>query len=166
MPAEPQSAGHKALTNDVFVVHGHDDLMKQHVARTLTELGLNPVILGEQPNKGRTLIEKFEANTDVSFAVILLSPDDTGNIAKRGRSGAKFRARQNVILELGYFIAALGRGNVCALKRGDIELPSDILNVSYTPYDDKGHWRLELVRELRAAGYNVDANRLMGAKSA
>jgi predicted nucleotide-binding protein len=161
LPAEPAESNTVSLTTKVFVVHGHDDEMKQHVARTLSTLGLHPIILHEQPNGGRTIIEKFEVNADVSFAVVLLSPDDMAFPAASNAKQAKPRARQNVVLELGYFVGRLGRNRVIALKRGDLELPSDFSGVVYTPYDAAGHWRFELVRELKAVGYKVDANSLL-----
>ncbi len=149
----------------IFIVHGHDEEMKQHVARVLSQLDLSPIILHEQPNQGGTIIEKFEANASadaVSFAVVLLSPDDLAYPATGKSKEAKPRARQNVVLELGYFIGKLGRGRVFPLKRGtDLELPSDIHGVIYTPYDSAKQWRFELVRELKAAGYSVDANKLL-----
>lgn len=128
----------------VFVVHGHDEAVKQSVARFLEKLGLEPIILHEQPNKGQTLIEKFEANSDVGFAVVLLTPDDVG----RGAAEKKLnpRTRQNVILELGYFLGILRRARVCALYKEGVELPSDIHGVIYVPYDGAGGWRLELAR--------------------
>ena len=145
-------------TRQVFIVHGHNDIMKVATARTLEKLGLIPMILHEQPNKGRTIIEKFERlSTDVSFAVVLLSADDQ-------QDSGKFRARQNVILELGFFLARLGRDRVMALydtSSVEIELPSDITGVLYEPYDKpEGVWRFELVQELRAAGFDVDASAL------
>ncbi len=149
----------------VFVVHGHDDEMKQAVARTLTTLGLEPVILHEQVNKNRTIIEKFEAYANsASFAVVLLSPDDMA-YPKSKPENPHPRARQNVILELGFFLGKLGRDRVFALLREttDFERPSDYDGIIYTPYDgDSGGWRLNLAAELKAAGYDVDANRLFG----
>jgi hypothetical protein len=151
-----------APTNKIFVVHGHDQEMKQHVARILSKLGLNPIILHEQPNAGKTIIEKFEHNAEVSFAVVLLSPDDIAYQAGSDAKHARPRARQNVVLELGYFVGELGRDRVFSLKRGDeLELPSDLAGVVYTAYDAAGHWCFELVRELKAAGYSVDANQLV-----
>jgi predicted nucleotide-binding protein len=136
-------------SNRVFIVHGHDREMKQAVARTIERLGLEAVILHEQPNRGQTLIEKIERFADVDFAVVLLSPDDTGYLNADGEDAAKPRARQNVILELGYFAGKLGRERVVALHRGGIEFPSDYDGVLYTPYDgDSGAWRSELVAEL------------------
>lgn len=156
------NASKPELTKDVFVVHGRDEEMKQAVARTLSRLELNPVVLHEQPNHGRTLIEKFERNANVQFAVVLLSPDDMGFLSGDDPSSAKPRARQNVIIELGYFVGALKRERVFALKRdGQMELPSDFSGVVYTPYDSGGRWQFDLVRELKAAGYAVDANNIV-----
>ena len=58
--------------------------MKLAVARTLEKLGLDAIILHEQPNLGKTIIEKFSDHADVSFAVVLLSPDDMGYSQKDG----------------------------------------------------------------------------------
>ena len=154
------------MSTKVFIVHGHDDAMKQSVARTLEKLKLEPIILHEQPDSGKTIIEKLEGHAISGFAVILLSPDDMGYLkdekAKdKGAKNAKPRARENVILELGYFVGSLGRDKVMALKRGnDLEVPSDLSGVVYTPFDDHGAWEMKLVRELKAAGYIVDANAL------
>jgi predicted nucleotide-binding protein len=149
------------ISNRVFVVHGHDNEMKQAVARTLEKLDLEAVILHEKPNRGQTLIEKIERYSDVDFAVVLLSPDDTGYSNAKGLDTAQPRARQNVILELGYFAGKLGRESVMALYRGEIELPTDYDGVLYTPYDgDSGTWRSELVTELKESGYRVSADTL------
>lgn len=148
-------------SNRVFVVHGHDNEMKQAVARTVERLGLEAVVLHEKPNRGQTIIEKIERFSDVGFAVVLLSPDDTGYSNGAGPDAAKPRARQNVILELGYFAGKLGRERVVALHRGNVELPSDYDGVLYTRYDsDSGTWRSELVAELRESGYEVSADNL------
>jgi predicted nucleotide-binding protein len=142
----------------VFVVHGHDDGAREAVARFLQRLGFEPVILHERANQGRTIIEKFEAHGDVGFAVVLLTPDDFGAL----RDGEqKPRARQNVILELGYFIGRLTRARVCALKKGDVELPSDILGVVWEEFDERGAWQMKLANELRAAKYEIDLNKII-----
>jgi hypothetical protein len=88
----------------VFIVHGHNELMKQSVARLIEKIGLEAVILHEQPNQGLTVIEKFISNSSVDFAIVLLSADDIAYNAQSGQQSAKHRARQNVIFELGYFI--------------------------------------------------------------
>lgn len=149
-------SGVKSDSRDIFLVHGHDDAMKESVARFLEKLDLHPVILHEQPNKGRTIIEKFEAHSDVGFAVVLLSPDD---VCRESAEQLSRRARQNVILELGYFIGKLSRARVCALYKKGVELPSDIHGVLYIPYDEGNGWRLLLAKEIRAAGITVDLNR-------
>ena len=157
---QPESS--TVVTDDVFVVHGHDEEMKQSAARALSQLELKPIILHEQANEGRTLIEKFERNANVQFAVVLLSPDDLAYARTESAKNARPRPRQNVVLELGYFAGKLGRDRVFALKLDDdLELPTDISGIVYTLYDGSRHWRIELARELKAAGYDVDLNKLI-----
>ncbi|MCQ3028914.1 nucleotide-binding protein [Pseudomonas tremae] len=143
----------------VFVVHGHDETAMHGLARFLEKLGLEAIILKEQPDQGRTIIEKFEATAgDVGFAVVLLTPDDVGASVKAETSDA--RARQNVIFELGYFAGKLGRGRVCLLRKGRVEIPSDLYGVIYTDMDAADGWQTKLVKELKAAKLDFDANRL------
>ena len=148
------------ITNEVFIVHGKDNGAKETVARFLTRLELVPVILHEQPNQGRTIIEKFEDYAQVGFAVVLLTPDDTC-CSEDESDTPRLRARQNVILELGFFLGKLGRPRTFALRKGDVEIPSDYDGVLYTTMDDQGAWRMDLIRELKKAGLDVDANRAL-----
>ncbi len=153
----------KPQSNQIFVVHGHDEEMKQAVARTLGKLDLEPIILHEQENLGRTIIEKFEScSENVSFAIVLLTSDDLGYKKDQTPESSMFRARQNVILELGYFMGKLGRKNVVALHRSEanFEFPSDILGILYTPFDPHNEWKLALAKELVAAGYDIDFKKL------
>ena len=146
----------KPKTGRVFVVHGRDVGAKDRVRTFLNQLNLEPVILDEQPSGGQTVIEKFEGNTDVDFAVVLLTPDDTGNLA--GSSGEpKPRARQNVIFELGFFVGKLGRSRVCVLHKGEVDIMSDYHGVIYVPLND-ADWKLKLATEIESAGMNVDMN--------
>ena len=147
-------------TNKVFVIHGQDKSTRETVARFLEKLKLKPVILHEQPNEGRTIIEKFEDYADVTFAVVLLTPDDMGAL-KEQRSNLKYRARQNVVFEFGYFIGKLGRERVCALSNRDVEKPSDCDGILYVPLDNEDGWKMQLLRELKAAGFAVDANQAL-----
>ncbi len=142
---------------EIFLVHGHDNEMKETVARFVERLGINPIILHEQANAGDTIIEKFERHADASYAIVLLSPDDVG-AAKNTENDLKARARQNVVLELGYFIGRLGRSKVCPLVRGIIELPSDIHGVVYVPFEGES-WKMHLVKEFKYLGFVVDANK-------
>jgi predicted nucleotide-binding protein len=141
-----------------FVVHGHDHAAKDSLARFLMKLGLDPIILAEQPNRGRTIIEKLEASNDVGFAVVLLTADDMGAV-KDDTAHLQPRARQNVVLELGYFLGLLGREFVCPLLQEGVEKPSDYDGVVYIPLDEPGAWMLSLARELKAAGIDVDLNK-------
>jgi predicted nucleotide-binding protein len=146
------------LSRRVFVVHGHDDGAREAVARFLEKIDFEPVILHEQASQNRTVIEKIEAYHDVGFAVVLLTPDDEGCV-KGGKPEP--RARQNVLLELGYFMARLSRKNVCVLKRGEVEIPSDFAGVVWVAMDAGNGWKQTLGQELQAAGHDVDWNQVM-----
>lgn len=148
---------------DIFIVHGKDETMKVSVARVIEKIGLTPLILHEQPNKGRTVIEKFSDYSNVSFSIVLLSPDDIGFSNGTDPSLGKSRARQNVILELGYFLGKLGRERVLTLYKDEsnFEIPSDYSGVLFVPFDINGRWQFDLVKELKACGFPVDANKLL-----
>jgi len=150
-----------AMSNRVFIVHGHHDAFRESVARLITQLDLDPIILHEQPNKGRTIIEKFVEYSDVGFAVVILTADDRGGKSDERPESYAPRARQNVILELGFFLGRLGRERVCALYEDGVEIPSDYEGVLFVPLDKAGAWRLLLGRELRAAGLDVDLNKII-----
>lgn len=140
----------------VFIVHGRDNLAKTEAARFIEKLGFTAVILHEQANGGKTIIEKIEEHTNVGFALVLYTPCDLGSLAD-GKN-QKPRARQNVVFEHGYLTAKLGRKNVCALVKGDIEIPNDISGVVYVPLDDNSAWHFAVARELKSSGYKFDAN--------
>lgn len=143
----------------IFIVHGHDEVVRETVARFIQSLGLHPIILHEQTNQGRTIIEKLEYYGDVGYAIVLLTPDDVGG---KNKDTLKSRARQNVVLELGYFVGYLGREHVCAILSSDeIELPSDIFGIVYVKYYQGGEWKLELAKELKGIGFQVDMNKLL-----
>lgn len=145
-------------SNSVFLVHGHDDGAKHAVARFLEQLGVNPVILQEQINRGMTVIEKFEDfAARAGFAVVLMTPDDFGYPTGKEEE-KKYRPRQNVVLELGYFAARLGRSKTFVLTKGDIEMPSDVLGLVYEQMDRNEGWKIRLARELKAAGFEIDLN--------
>ena len=153
LAASPPVTGH-----GVFLVHGHDDKTLHETARFLEKLKQDVTILREQPNEGRTIIEKFEEYANVGFAVILLTPDDHGGPIDSPQEEQNPRARQNVVFELGYFIGRLGRNRVCALYAEGVEIPSDYSGVLYIPFDEQGAWRLALAKEMKAAGLPIDMN--------
>ena len=157
--SEGSAALEQPSTNEIFVVHGRDEGTKNIVARYLETLNLEPVILQEQPNEGRTIIEKFEEYAQVGFAVVLCTPDDMGALETE-RENPRPRPRQNVVLEWGFFLGKIGRDRVCALVKGDVEIPSDYAGVIYINLDDSDGWKLSLARELRNAGVPVDMNLL------
>ena len=145
-------------SNKVFIVHGHDETALQGVARFIERLRLEAIILREQPNQGRTTIEKFEDYArEVGFAVVLLTPDDV--VSSKTVPEQCERARQNVIFELGYFAGKLGRGRACLIRKGHVEIPSDLMGVVYLDLDEKEGWKLALVKELKAAKLQFSADR-------
>ncbi|MBY0346566.1 MAG: nucleotide-binding protein [Neisseriaceae bacterium] len=144
----------------IFIVHGRDNELKQEVARFIENLGFKAIILHEQANKGQTIIQKFEANSDVGYAIILYTPCDEGRI-KGG--DLQSRARQNVVFEHGYFMAKLGADKVCLLRKGDVERPNDIQGLTYHDIDGDT-WKVKVAQELKEAGYDVDMNKLLFQK--
>lgn len=151
----------------VFLVHGRNDAAKTQVARMLESTGEHEVvILHEQHDQGRTIIEKFEDYASrASVAVVLLTADDLGRLnpdyaSEDEEATEQARARQNVVFELGYFVGLLGRSHVSVLYEPGVEVPSDYGGVLYTKLDEAGAWRTKLIRELRSVGLEFDANKL------
>jgi len=143
--------------NRVFLVHGHDAALRLEVVRFLENTATNfeVQVLNETINRGRTIIEKFEQEAGAAtFAVVLLTADDEGG--PRNTKDHHARARQNVILELGYFIGKLGRRNVAILYERGVELPSDITGLGYIELDDAGGWKLKLAHELIGGAHLLD----------
>ena len=148
------------LGGNIFIVHGRDEALKESVLRFIEKLGLRAVILHEQPNSGRTIIEKFEDSSNVDFAIVLLTPDDI--VASRDKPKERqARAPQNVIFELGYFIGKLGHKRVCVLYKEDVEIPSDYMGVLYVPMDPRDVWRLLVAKGIKQAGIEIDLNKAL-----
>ncbi len=145
---------------DIFIVHGHDREMLLDAEKLINNLDLNPKILQDEADKGRTVIEKFEDHSDVDFAIILLSPEDKFYTDLEDPTKIVTRSRQNVILELGYFFSKLGRDHIIVLHREDksFEFPSDIFGLIYQPYS-RG-WENDVVDELQSFGFDIDKNKI------
>lgn len=155
----------------VFIVHGHNDALKIEVARIVEHMGLEAIILHEQEDYGKTIIEKFEANaSDIGFAIILLTADDMG-VSKRDseretkekdfKAELQARARQNVVFEMGYFIGKLNRAHVFLLMEAGVEKPGDLDGVIYTPVDSEGVWKYKLAKRLDAIGYSINMKAIL-----
>jgi predicted nucleotide-binding protein len=145
---------------DVFIVHGRNGERKETVARFVRNLiGVEPIILHEQVSGGSTIIEKLEKYAATAgFAVVLATGDDMGREATAGNDQP--RARQNVIFEMGYFFALLGRDRVVMLYDEGVETPSDLDGLVYIGVDRRGAWKIDLTREIEAAGFTVDRTAL------
>lgn len=150
-------------TRDVFIVHGHDGELKNELARLLEKLEFNPIILHEQADKGQTIIQKLQyEGSRVGFAFILHTPDDEG---RKANSGAELspRSRQNVVFEHGMFVGRFSHSRVCAIVKHGVEIPSDLSGIVYKTIPAGGSIQsiaYEIIKELRAADYVIDANKL------
>ena len=148
----------------IFIVHGHDGGLKNAAARFIESLGLEPVILHEQPDLGRTIIEKFEEESSAAFAVVLATPDDKAESAGEpttAQSESKSRrARQNVIFELGFFIGRLGRKKAILITDPAVDLPSDLSGVIYA---NRGEWQRKLLQSLTADGFTFTQEQIQDA---
>ncbi len=153
---EGTPGGATATGTSVFIVHGRDEARKHEVARFLrSSTGREPVILHEQSNGGRTVIEKFEEHaSEAAYAVVIATGDDRGRAADE--TNDQPRARQNVVFELGFFFGALGRAKVALLYQEGVERPSDIEGLVRIALDNAGAWKMHLAREVDAAGIGVD----------
>lgn len=145
--------------SQIFIVHGHDEVAKSKTARFVEKLGFEAVILHEQASSSKTIIEKIEEYSNVGFGIILYTPCDIGG-KQIANPNLKSRARQNVVFEHGFLIGKIGRSNVCALVKGDIETPNDISGVVYVSMDEADAWRYTIAKELKKAGYEIDMNKI------
>jgi predicted nucleotide-binding protein len=145
----------------IFIVHGHDETTKAIVELFVERLGLQAIVLHEQPHAGRTIIEDIEKYSDVGFAVVLFTPDDIGGPKYTGLENLKPRARQNVVFELGFFVGKLGRDRVSVLYKKEVEIPSDYHGVLYIPIDPNEGWKRTLAKEIKEAGIPFDPNGIL-----
>ena len=158
---KPSNTPQSTFGDEVFIVHGHDDEAKVTVARFVENLGIEATILHERANRGQTIPEKFEEHADeAGFAIILLTPDDVG-ASQDEANNLKPRARQNVVLELGYFWGRLGRERMCVLYKEGVELPSDIHGILYVLLDSFNGWQLQLAREMQQVGLPIDLEKFL-----
>lgn len=149
----------------VFLVHGHDLGFRDEVERFLADLGLYSVVLSKAEREERSLLDRFESlAAQAGFAVVLISPDDYGTAVRQfaaprgGQNALRYRARQNVVLELGFFYGRLGWERVLVIEKAppedwpDLERPSDLAGVVFVRSGGDRDWRSELRSKLARAG--------------
>lgn len=160
-PPDEVRAAKGRTPESIFVVHGHDGEAKLAVQGFLRQITEVPaVILHDEPNLGRTLMEKFEQVGSASgFAVAILTADDEGRA--KGTEELRTRGRQNVVFEFGFFVGYLGRSHTVVLYEEGVELPSDLDGLVYIPYDSAGSWKIKLAQELKAANVAIDLNKAL-----
>jgi predicted nucleotide-binding protein len=164
--AKPKEAVAAKVAKDkpIFIVYGHDKAAREGLELVLHKMGLEPIVLENLPADGDTIIEKLEhylgEHGDVGFACVLLTPDDEGHEAGKPTQ-KKYRARQNVILELGMVLARLGRRRVLILIKESVEQPSDMAGLIYRRFKERvDELKGELFKDLKEAGYNPSAKGL------
>lgn len=147
----------KINNNKVFIVHGHNGELKYKTAELLRKLGIEPIILHDQPNSCRTIIEKIEDfGSEASAAIILFTPDDVGKAVSEDEP--KSRGRQNVVFEAGCFMGLLGRNNTILIKSDDsIELPGDLDGIVYSDSANE----FIIAKELKSMGFDIDLNKIL-----
>ena len=149
---------------EVFVVYGHDENAKNQLEAILRRWHLEPLLLNQLPSQGQTIIEKVDHYTNqAQYAVVLATPDDEGH-RRDHTEERKFRARQNVVLELGMMLSELGRERVAILLKTPevMEKPSDIDGLIYIPFGDSidAAAQVSLAREMNVHGYNIQVSDL------
>jgi predicted nucleotide-binding protein len=161
-PPQPAFLASGTAPRRIFVVSGADIEIKQAIYGALTKLRLVPVLTCEEPNQGRKIVERFTDYADVGFAVVLLSPDDFVCSKKEAFTKRKLKPQQNVVFQLGFLLGKLGESNVLVLFREceDFQVP-DFEGIKTVAFDDRGSWKLALLRELSNHGFNVDADRIL-----
>ncbi len=165
---EPKKAS--SPKREIFISHGKDLKPLNELKEMLVEFGLTPVILSEQPSGGKTVMEKLETYSDVGYAFVILTPDDLGGFVELGSKWSRpkrlrqflrtahNRPRQNVVLEFGFFVGRLGRDRVTCLLKKPVEQPSDMQGIVYLSFKESlKEIRMEIIKELKAAGYEISA---------
>jgi predicted nucleotide-binding protein len=142
----------------ILLIHGRDEATKKTVSAFIEKLGLRASILHEQPNEGRSIIEKFGEPSNIDFAIILFTPDDIATPRNKPKE-RQTRVSQNVIFEFGFVLGKLGQGRVCVLYKEGVEIPSDYSGVMTIPMDPRGGWRLLVAKEIKQAGIEIDLNK-------
>jgi len=162
-----------SLKKEIFISHGKDLEPLKELKEILIEFGFAPIVLSEQPSMGKTVMEKLEAYSDVGFVFVILTPDDLGGFVELGSKWSRpqrlrnflktahNRPRQNVILEFGYFIGKLGRDRVACLLKKPVEQPSDMQGIVYLTFKESlKEIKMDMLKELRAAGYKIASSNL------
>lgn len=144
--------------SNILFIHGHDEARKDSVLKFIEKVGLQAIILQEQLNGSRSIMEKLGKFSNINFAIILVTPDDTALSENKPREG-KACVSQNMIFELGYFVGKLGPGRVCALYQEGMEIPLDYSDIVCVPMDPRERWKLLVAKEIKQAGIEIDLNK-------
>jgi predicted nucleotide-binding protein len=143
----------------IFIVHGHDGAALEQLELVLRRLKLDPYILQNNDGQSRTIIEALEQHIykDTAFGIVLMTTDDYGYSKTASETERQHRARQNVILELGMVFASLGRNRMVILKKGTLEMPSDIGSILRLDFNEHvKEVATKLAQRMKSAGVVID----------
>jgi predicted nucleotide-binding protein len=130
----------------VFLTHGHSNDWLRVQPFIEKDVGLSTLELAQEPNQGRTLIEKLFDNAGrCDSAVIVMTGDDVANEDEA-------RVRENVMHEIGFFQGRYGRSSVVLLHEEGVNIPTNLSGVAYIPFakdNIEGGFHV-LQRELKA----------------
>ncbi|MGD8569047.1 MAG: nucleotide-binding protein [Gammaproteobacteria bacterium] len=143
--APPQRPQPSAANNKVFVVYADGNRIKSELTDFLAKIGFNVILVQGKPGRQNDVIDKLEKNPDVSYAVVLLNPAATG-------------IAHDVVFELGMLVGGLGRDRVCGLVTEKLDILANYSGISYLPHDAAGAWKFMMIKQLKTAGFVVDAN--------
>ena len=152
---DSNNASHKeSHKNNIFIVHGHNGGVKDKVANFISKLGIEPIILNEQIDRGRTLLEKLEEYSDIKAAIIIFTNEDAGS---NGDSEYEKKARQNLIFEAGYFLGKLGNKNIIVIAEQGVIPPSVLDGHPYFKMDQEEKWKTDITKKLKSMKkFNID----------
>jgi hypothetical protein len=145
---EPPPIVKRAMTavgNKIFLVYANDIGMKDDVSMFLSKMGVSTIVLKDSADSGASLIDELEKHDNVHYAIVMLNPDASG-------------ISENTVYELGLIVGRLGRNRVCGLVKEYIGILANYSGISYVPVDPAGAWKFLLIKQLKDAGFNIDAN--------
>jgi hypothetical protein len=137
------ASGHK-----IFLAYANDIGMKSEVTTFLSRVGLSTVVLKDSAESNASLIDELEKHDNVHYAIVMLNPDASG-------------ISENTVYELGLIVGRLGRNRVCGLVKEYIGILANYSGISYVPLDPAGAWKFLLIKQLKDAGFDIDANRAL-----
>ena len=158
-PSPTTATAAKDERTKIFVVHGHDTGALELLGLVLRRLGPDPYILQNNDGESKTLVEALEQKIykEAAFGIVLLTPDHFDYPKSKTDKDRQPRARQNVILEIGVVLASLGQDHMVLLKKGALEIPTDVSGIIYLEFNEHvKEVAVQLATQMNGAGIEID----------